>query len=116
MLLPVGTGRDAERAVAAAVSFAHLAGEESGELVLLHVEDGRPAPQLTPPSGFRITVEHAHGLVEDAVVAAAERTRIDLLVMLTAGHDGFGDVLLASHTERVLHRCGRPLLWVPLDG
>jgi nucleotide-binding universal stress UspA family protein len=33
-------------------------------------------------------------------------------VMTTGGHDSFGDVLFGSHTERVLHQCRRPVLWV----
>jgi nucleotide-binding universal stress UspA family protein len=33
--------------------------------------------------------------------------------MVTHGHDGLRDVLLSSHTERILHEAKLPLLWVP---
>lgn len=112
-LLPVETLADAERAVRAARSFARFAGMEGGEFVLLHVEDGRPPPALEPQPGFRIVLVQARGPIEEAVAETADAQHTDLIVMVTAGHDSARDVLLASHTERVLHRARRPLLWVP---
>jgi nucleotide-binding universal stress UspA family protein len=46
-------------------------------------------------------------------VEAANAIDASAVVMVTRGHDGLSDVLLGSHTERVLHRCRRPVLWVP---
>ena len=33
--------------------------------------------------------------------------------MVTHGHDQLRDVLMSSHTERVLHEAKLPLLWIP---
>jgi nucleotide-binding universal stress UspA family protein len=113
MLVPAGSSAEAAAAVRAAVALAQLAGVRAGELVLLHVGDGPSAPELEAPSGFGIRREQAHGAIDEAISVAAEALGPDLVVMVTRGHDGVADVLLASHTERVLHRCRRPLLWVP---
>lgn len=113
MLLPVGNARDAQAAVDAAVAFARLARSETAELVLLHVEDGSPAPQVQVPAGFRAQRRVAAGPIDRAIVQTAEELQPDLVVMVTRGHDAAADVALSSHTERVLHTCRRPLLWVP---
>jgi nucleotide-binding universal stress UspA family protein len=113
VLVPAGSSAHAERAARAAASLVALAGGAGGELVLLHVGD-RPAPSLPAPAGFRVSRERADGDIVAAIVSAADAARPDLVAMVTSGHDSVADVLLASHTERVLHRCRRPLLWVPV--
>jgi nucleotide-binding universal stress UspA family protein len=113
MLLPAGNARDAQRAVDAAVAFARMAGYERAELVLLHVADGTPWPNPQAPAGFELKRCDGDGPLERAIARAAEERNPDVLVMVTRGHDGPADVLLSSHTERVLHTCRRPLLWVP---
>jgi universal stress protein E len=115
MLLPLVNAREAQAAVEAAVAFARLAGSETDtvELVLLHVEDGSPAPAVEVPAGFRTLRRVAAAPIDRAIVQAAEELQPDLIVMVTHGHDTVADVALSSHTERVLHSCRRPLLWVP---
>jgi nucleotide-binding universal stress UspA family protein len=113
ILVPAGTSGEEERAVEAAVTLARLSGSTGSELVLLHVEDGHPAPDLSVPSGFRSRREQARGVLDRAITETAAALVPDLIVMVTSGHDGAADVLRASHTERVLHSCKRPMLWVP---
>jgi len=113
ILLPVSNARDAQAAVDAAVAFARLSRSDGVELALLHVEDGSPAPELQVPAGFRVQRRGAAAPIDHAIVQAAEALQPDLVVMVTHGHDAAADVVLASHTERVLHSCRRPLLWVP---
>jgi nucleotide-binding universal stress UspA family protein len=113
LLVPVATASDAQRAVRAALALAHMADAERCDLELLHVGPGNPFPELELPSGVRITLQLARGTVEHAVAKRAAELHPDVIVMVTSGHNSAGDVLLASHTERVLHRCRRPLLWVP---
>jgi len=115
MLLPVGNARDAQAAVDAAVTFAQLAGAQAVELVLLHVEDGSPSPDPQAPSGFSLRHRAATAPIDRAIAETARELQPDLVVMVTHGHDAAADVMLASHTERALHACRRPLLWVPAD-
>lgn len=111
--MPAGDIEEAQRAVDAAARFARLAGVQEAEIVLVHVADGRPAPQVAAPAGFSLVVHESSGSVEHAVAALAQQLDVCLLVMTTRGHDGLSDVILGSHTERVLHRLARPLLWLP---
>jgi nucleotide-binding universal stress UspA family protein len=113
ILLPVSSKREAQAAVDAAAAFAQLARSEGVELVLLHVDDGSPAPEVQVPSGFRMTRRAAAAPIDRAIVQAADSLQPDLIVMVTHGHDAAADVALSSRTERVLHSCRRPLLWVP---
>jgi len=113
VLLPVSNQQDAQRAVDAACQLSALAGASDVELVLLHVDDGHPAPEPLIPKGFAVQSQQVPGPIAHAVRVAADALDADLVVMVTHGHDGIGDVLLSSHTERVLHDCKRPLLWVP---
>jgi nucleotide-binding universal stress UspA family protein len=113
MLLPVGSERDAQLAVDAAAMLARLAGVDACELVLLHVADGSAAPSPQVPAGMSLVRRAARGRLTSAILACAREVQPDVLVMVTRGHDSLGDVLLASHTERVLHEAHRPLLWVP---
>lgn len=113
ILLPLGDAREAQAVVDAAVAFARLARSETAELVLLHVDDGSPAPEVQVPAGFRTSRRAAAAPIDRAILEAAEALQPDLIVMVTHGHDAVADVALSSHTERVLHACRRPLLWVP---
>jgi nucleotide-binding universal stress UspA family protein len=115
MLVPAGSQDEAQQAIDAAVALAQIAGVHESELVLVHVEDGRAAPEIRVPSGFSLVRLAATGPLEAAVVELGHKLEVCLLVMTTHGHDGLSDVVLGSHTERVLHALGRPLLWVPFE-
>jgi nucleotide-binding universal stress UspA family protein len=83
------------------------------EAVLVHTDDGSPPPAPRVPPELTARVQPAAGSVEDAVAGAARELRASLVAMTSHGHDGIADVLLSSHTERVLHAIDCPLLWVP---
>jgi nucleotide-binding universal stress UspA family protein len=51
-------------------------------------------------------------VLEHAIVQAGRRCEASLIVMPTHGHDGIGDVLGGSHTERVIREADRPVLAV----
>ena len=112
VLIPAGTTEEAQQAVNAAHRLAELAGVDKLEIALLHVDDGRLLPHPLLPAGYRLTRCPARGALDAAILEAAQRLEVSALVMATAGHDSLGDVLLGSHTERVLHQCRRPVLWV----
>lgn len=47
------------------------------------------------------------------IPSAAQARHAGLIVMATRGHDGVGDVLFGSHTERVIRESTCPVLSVP---
>jgi nucleotide-binding universal stress UspA family protein len=114
ILVPAGSAAEAQRALDMAHLLASGSSVNDPEIVLLHVDDGRPAPGVAVPPGSRVTRRVATGSLDAAISAMAQELDVSLVVMATHGHDGFSDVLLGSVTERVLHALGRPLLWVPL--
>ncbi len=115
LLLPVGDAAAMRAGVRAAEALARLAAVTDIELVLLHVDDGRPAPEPEAvPASWRVVTQGAFGTLEDAVLAAATQLDACVIVMPTRGHDGVLDVLAGSHTERVVRRSRCPVLSVPL--
>jgi nucleotide-binding universal stress UspA family protein len=112
VLIPAGTTEEAQRAIDAAHRLAKLAGVERLEILLLHVDEGGLLPLPVLPAGYRLTRCPARGALDAAILEVAQRLDASALVMTTRGHDSFGDVLFGSHTERVLHQCRRPVLWV----
>jgi len=95
----------------ALVVFRHLFGKLQLATRFIHVGDERF--QLRGPNGDPIEVSCVRGSVVDAILAAANGFLADLLVMPTAGRDGFLDALRGSTTEQVLHRAPCPLLALP---
>ncbi len=77
----------------------------------VHAGDA-PFP-LTDPAGEPLDVNVRQGPVVETILTAANTLPADLLVMPTAGRDGFLDALRGSTTEQVLHRAPCPLLAVP---
>lgn len=54
------------------------------------------------------------GDLEDAIVGTVRQRDACIVVMPTHGHDGVGDVLRGSHTERVIRDIRCPVLSVPI--
>lgn len=114
LLVVGGASADTQLGLDSAAWLARSAGMSAAECVLLHVDDGTPAPAFNPPTGVQVRVERQVGAFERVVAQVADRTRASVVVMVSHGHDELRDVLWSSHTERVLHEVKRPLLWVPL--
>jgi nucleotide-binding universal stress UspA family protein len=91
VLVPAATDEDAARGREAAHALAALAGT-SASIEVLHVPGGG---------------------IADAIVNAARTRRACAIVMTTRGHDGLGDALFGSHTERVIRDVDCPVLVVP---
>ena len=114
IVVPIGQAADSAAAVRAAVWLADLAHVETTELVLLHV-GAEPAPAVPIPARRGLTVRRQTvdaPALEEAIVDAAATAA--MIVMATRGHDSVADVLLGSHTDRVLHHATCPLLSVAL--
>lgn len=108
ILIPAGNPDDARRGIDAARALIALAGARDTELELVHVGDEDPDLATTG-----VTVTRMHGKLEDAILEVARSRRACVIVMTTRGHDSVGDVLLGSHTERVMRNAACPVLSVP---
>ena len=71
-----------------------------------------PVMSLPETPGVRLEIESRPGAVVAEILAEAGKA-VDLIVMSTAGHEGFLDALRGSVTEQVLRHCPCPLLAVP---
>lgn len=109
IVIPAGTADEAARGLAAARSLVALAGATDATLEIIHV--GPENPALTALGVPTLRVE---GKLEDAIVELARSRRACVIVMPTRGHDGVGDVLRGSHTERVIREAECPVLSVPM--
>lgn len=112
IVVPADHAEAARRGAEAARWLAQLAGHAAGpadELVIVHA--GLPDPDL---HRLGIPVLGIEGALEDAIAEAARGRDACLIAMATRGHDGLGDVLRGSHTERVIREASCPVLSVPL--
>lgn len=108
ILIPAGNVDQARRGLAAARTLLSLAGVANAELEIVHSGDDDPAlAQLGVP------VTRVSSDVDHAILGTARKRNACLIVMPTQGHDSVGDVLLGSHTERVIRDSQCPVLSVP---
>jgi nucleotide-binding universal stress UspA family protein len=84
-------------------------------LVYVGEQSDMPALEFETNPPFKVTREALSGEVVDEILAAAAAWQADLIVMATAGHQGFLDALRGSTTERVLRHAPCPVLAVPAD-
>jgi nucleotide-binding universal stress UspA family protein len=116
VLLPVDVAPRPQVALKAVSRLAQALGANP-HAGLLHVGPPGEAPDLRlPPEGsVRFERLAREGDALEEIVALAASLPADLVVMTTAGHDGFFDALRGSTTERALRRVGCPLLAIPED-
>jgi len=116
ILVPVGDEEGGLAALAAAERLVEMADVDDVDLVLLHVGDLDDAPEIEVSNKDRWASVRSFvavgAKIEQAILSRAERA--SLVVMASRGHDSIGDVLLGSHTDRVLHRVKCPVLSVPV--
>ena len=89
--------------------------QQPTEIILVHVDQGGKAPNLVLPEIPLCSWEQVSrsGDVVDEIVKLAKERSVDLIMMSTAGRDGFLDALRGSVTQRVLRLSECPLLAVP---
>lgn len=112
ILIPVDSHPDPAPAIEYATRAARFMGEPV-EIILLHVGDRMPSivpPECETCSWKRMEVG---GDVVEGIIDIAREHSANLVVMATAGHQGFLDMLRGSVTEQVLRRAPCPLLAVP---
>jgi nucleotide-binding universal stress UspA family protein len=109
ILIPAGTAEEAVCGLAAARDLVALAGVTDATLEIVHVGPDNPALAALGVPTLRVD-----GPLEDAILELARERRACVIVMPTHGHDGVGDVLHGSHTERVIRDAECPVLSVPM--
>jgi len=83
------------------------------EATLDFVHVGERVPMVRDSQGVRRPVRKVEGTVVDVLLK--EATRADLLVMRTAGRNGFLDAIRGSTTERMVAGVSCPLLVLPIQ-
>jgi nucleotide-binding universal stress UspA family protein len=115
ILLPVDHKPDPSEVVVRATRAAEALGDESVEIVLLHV-NGTEFPQFDRPESKAWVWKELRrdGDVVGVILKAAEEA--DLIVMATEGEQGIIDAIRGSVTERVVRDAPCPVLAVPAPG
>ena len=72
----------------------------------------RPARRRLLKAGLRATVRFVVGRPASEISVAADKDKVDLLVLGSHGHSALGGLLLGSVTNEVLARTKRPMLIV----
>ncbi len=115
VLIPVDTAPSPGSAIEAAQRLIWALQCPEVTFTLLHVgKTGEmPAIRTEEQEGWTWRKLTRDGEVVDTILAAAKEVRADLIVMTTAGRDGFLDGLRGSTTERVLRGGTVPVLAIP---
>ena len=117
VLLPVVSSPSPELSCEAAARLAWALQSPEVTFTLLHVggPGDMPAIHIDEHPGWTWNKVNRTGDVVDTILAVARETTADLIVMTTAGRNGFLDALRGSTTERVLRSGNLPLLASPAD-
>lgn len=108
IVIPAGNVAQAQRGIAAARNLLALAKVTNAELEIVHIGDHDPEIAL-----LGVPVTRVRSDLENAILGFAKKRHACLIVMPTHGHDSAGDILLGSHTERVIREAECPVLSVP---
>jgi nucleotide-binding universal stress UspA family protein len=108
VVIPAASQLELDRGIEAARSLVAMLHLPPPALDAVHVGDD--GADIQHPGG---SVIRTHGTLEDVIVSVARERQACLIVMPTRAHDGIGDVLLGSHTERVIRESSCPVLAVP---
>ena len=115
VLIPVDTAPSPTPAVEVAMRLTWALQCPEINFTLLHVGKAGEMPrvQTEEQDGWTWNKLTRDGEVVDTILAAAKEVAADLIVMTTAGRDGFLDGLRGSTTERVLRGGMIPVLAIP---
>ncbi len=114
VLIPVDhvppVGGAIERGLRAITGF----GDAQSRLTLLHVGPESEFPEVHVPTGpWNIVRSCRQGNPVTEILAAAEESNANLLIMVTKGTEGFLDMLRGTTTEQVLRNVHCPVLSIP---
>jgi nucleotide-binding universal stress UspA family protein len=112
ILIPVDRQPDPQEAVIRAVRAAEAFGDQTVEIVLLHVNGGA-MPQFHRPRSTACVWQELRRAGDVVPVILDVAQSVDLIVMATAGRQGFVDVMRGSVTERIVRGAPCLVLAVP---
>lgn len=115
VLIPVSLQPHPQPAIDAAADLARSLGSEKVLFELVYVGSEEDFPKVNKPEQPGWTWERliAKGNPADWIIAAGKDFDVDLIVMMTEGHNSVMDMLRGSTTERVLRGARSPLLAIP---
>jgi nucleotide-binding universal stress UspA family protein len=115
VLIPVTHEPDPQVAVEVASLLAASLSNLRVDFSLLHIGARADFPDVSIPGGARGRWRKLikQGNVVEVILQTARECRADLIVMATAGEQGFLDALRGSTTERIVRQAEVPVLAVP---
>lgn len=117
ILIPVSQTPHPQPAVDIAAALAAGLGSDKGSLQLVHAGSEEDIPKINKPQLAGWTWDQVVGQADvvDWILAAGAGYDVDLIVMMTEGHNSILDMLRGSVTERVLRGARCPVLAIPLE-
>lgn len=115
ILIPVSRQPHPQPAIDAAAELAASLGSENVLFELVHLGSEEDFPKVNKPEQAGWTWERlvAKGNAADWIVATGRDFDVDLIVMMTEGHNSVIDMIRGNTTERVLRAARSPLLAIP---
>jgi nucleotide-binding universal stress UspA family protein len=116
ILIPVAIKPRPQPSVEAAARLIRNLKLPAGVVTLLHVGPGSEMPSLKFPrdTDWAWNRVAKGGEPADAILRTATELRTDLIIMTTAGPDGFLDALRGTTSERVLRKACCPVASLPV--
>jgi nucleotide-binding universal stress UspA family protein len=117
VLIPVDSAPGPEPALEAARRLTWALQCQEITFTLLHVggTGEMPAVRIEEQPGWTWRKVAREGDVVDTILAVGRESAADLIIMTTAGRNGFLDALRGSTTERVLRSGAFPVLAIPAE-
>jgi nucleotide-binding universal stress UspA family protein len=116
VLVPVDHQPPAEAAIEHGLRAISAFGHEQSKLTLLHVGQESRFPFVRMAEGpWPVTRAARQGKPVTEILAAADESMANLIIMVTKGTEGFLDILRGTTTEQVLRQSPCPVLSVPAD-
>lgn len=115
VLIPVSTRPDPQPAVDMAARLGMALGCDNFTGILIHVGNDAALHSVRYPSrnGWLWHTMTCHGHIVDIILGMGADFDVDLIIMMTEGHQSLLDLLRGSTTERVLRGARCPLLALP---
>ncbi len=117
ILIPVAHSPHPQQAVAAAAALAAALTSDKVSFQLVHAGTEEDLPKITQPQQPGWSWEQVVGQADvvEWILAAGAGYDVDLIVMMTEGHNSILDMLRGSVTERVLRGARCPVLAIPSE-
>lgn len=115
VLIPIAHTPNPQPAIDLAANLASTLGNDKVLFELIHLGKDTDLPKFTTPerTGWSWETLEGKGNPVEWILAAGKDFDVDLIVMMTEGHNSLFDLLRGSTTERVVRGARCPLLAIP---